>query len=225
MERLIFRDLRADEIDVRVGKVTKKGVVLLLYKDARVDMDILDETLGKERWQRKHYELKGNLFCSVGIKFDEWVWKDDCGAESFSEKEKGEASDSFKRACFNWGIGRELYTAPFLFVPCKTNAENKNGRTVYVMDNPYVYFKVESIKIENKKIKDLSISMDGKIVIGNNATSEPKDIKVKMATAAQIKRIKELVENLDAMFDYYKVAGFEEMTEKIAAEIIKKKAG
>lgn len=112
-----FRVLRADEIDVRVAQAKETGVSLLLYKDARVDMSILDETVGPENWQRKHYECKGNLFCSVGIHAGtEWVWKDDAGSESNTEKEKGEASDSFKRACFNWGIGRELYTSPFIWV-------------------------------------------------------------------------------------------------------------
>lgn len=108
-----FRALKANEIEVRVANITEKKCTLLLYKDARCDMNILDETVGADNWQRRHYDCKGNLFCSVGIMTGkEWVWKDDCGAESFTEKEKGEASDSFKRACVNWGIGRELYTAP-----------------------------------------------------------------------------------------------------------------
>lgn len=108
-----FRALNADEIDVRVQNIAKdsSGVILLLYKDARVDMNILDETVGCENWQREHYECKGNLFCKVGIrtKSGDWVWKSDCGIESNAEAKKGEASDSFKRACFNVGIGRELY--------------------------------------------------------------------------------------------------------------------
>lgn len=120
-----FRKLNADEIDVRVGQVGKSGYSLLLYKNARVDMTILDETVGNERWQRQHSEVKGNMYCSVGILCDLadqwiWVWKSDCGTESNTEKEKGEASDSFKRACTNWGIGRELYTSPFIFIKCDT---------------------------------------------------------------------------------------------------------
>lgn len=122
-----FRKLKPEEIDLRVGTVTPKGVSFLLYKDARVDMTILDETVGPENWQREHYELKGNLFCRVGIRTShrdasgltvesEWVWKADCGTESRTEKEKGESSDSFKRACVCWGIGRELYTSPFIWV-------------------------------------------------------------------------------------------------------------
>lgn len=116
---MMFRKLKASEIEARVGSVYKDGITLLLYKDARCDMKILDETFTPANWQRKHYECKGNLFCSVGVYIEsrsEWVWKDDCGTESKTEKEKGEASDSFKRACFNWGIGRELYTAPFIWI-------------------------------------------------------------------------------------------------------------
>ena len=153
-----FRDLRADEIECRVQSVKENGLVLLLYKDARVDMNILDETVGAARWQREHYECKGNLFCKVGIflesnvgtaVFPEWVWKSDCGTESNTEAQKGEASDSFKRACFNWGIGRELYTAPFTWISAdKCNI--KNGKC-------YDKFIVEKIVIENKQIVALAI--------------------------------------------------------------------
>ena len=160
-----FRDLTADDIEVRVQSVKQNGVILLLYKNARVDMAILDETVGAENWQRMHYECKGNLFCQVGINclmtrktalndsgvdyYQEWVWKSDCGVESNTEAQKGEASDSFKRACFNWGIGRELYTSPLIWVKAdKCNIEN--GKC-------YDRFAVEKIAIENKKIVGLSI--------------------------------------------------------------------
>ena len=147
---MTFRKLKPDEIDLRVGTVTSKGVSFLLYKNARVDMQILDETVGAENWQREHYECKGNLFCRVGIKCgDEWVWKADCGVESNTEAQKGEASDSFKRACFNWGIGRELYTSPFTWIPAdKCNITN--GKC-------YDKFEVEKIIIENKQIVALAI--------------------------------------------------------------------
>lgn len=147
-----FRDLTADDIEVRVQSVKKNGLVLLLYKNARVDMNILDETVGAENWQREHYECKGNLFCRVGIKTDagDWIYKSDCGTESNTEAQKGEASDSFKRACFNWGIGRELYTSPFIWVSadnCKIEENNKC----------WDKFEVEKIKIENKRITGLAI--------------------------------------------------------------------
>ena len=152
-----FRDLTASEIEARVQSVKQNGLVLLLYKNARCDMNILDETVGAENWQREHYECKGNLFCRVGIDVNSvaeipesrWVWKSDCGTESNTEAQKGEASDSFKRACFNWGIGRELYTTPFIWIPadkCNIN----NGKC-------YDNFEVEKIIIENKRITALAI--------------------------------------------------------------------
>ena len=118
MEKQI-RTLRADEIECRVQQVTEKGCVLLIYKDARVDMRILDETFGVDGWQRTHEVINGNLFCNIEIWSDEkkcWVKKQDVGTESNTEKEKGEASDSFKRAGFNVGIGRELYSSPFIWI-------------------------------------------------------------------------------------------------------------
>lgn len=153
-----FRNLTADEIECRVQSVKQNGLVLLLYKNARCDMNILDETVGAECWQREHYECKGNLFCRVGIVvetkkgdavFPEWVWKSDCGVESNTEAQKGEASDSFKRACFNWGIGRELYTSPFIWIPAEKCTIN-NGKC-------YDKFEVEKIIIEDKKITALAI--------------------------------------------------------------------
>lgn len=149
-----FRNLTANEIDCRVSTINKNGLTLLLYKDARCDMNILDETVKPEGWQRKHYECKGNLFCSVGIFINgEWIWKDDCGAESYTEKEKGESSDSFKRACFNWGIGRELYTAPFIWVSDnKYKVAEKNGKPT-TNDR----FVVSKIEITNKKITGIEI--------------------------------------------------------------------
>lgn len=122
----------AAEVECRVATCSDKGVSLLLYKDARCDMKILDETVGAENWQRKHDVVNGNLFCTVSIWDDEkkmWISKQDVGVESYTEKEKGQASDSFKRACVNWGIGRELYTAPFIWVSAdKINMSQDKGR-------------------------------------------------------------------------------------------------
>ena len=152
----LFRDLKADEIDVRLATVKENGVSLLLYKDARVDQNILDETYGAFGWQRDHKELKGNIYCGISI-FDkekgQWVTKWDCGKESFSEAEKGEASDSFKRAGFNWGIGRELYTSPFIWISNeKCNIQEKNGK--YHCNNTFI---VEAIEIKDKVITGLAI--------------------------------------------------------------------
>lgn len=132
-----FRVLRKDEIDCRVAACTDKGFQLLLYKDARCDMNILDETIGCFNWSRDHREIKGNMYCGVAIYCDErkeWVIKWDCGVESNTEKEKGESSDSFKRACFNWGIGRELYTSPFIWIEGNTKfvrKDSKTGKDIY----------------------------------------------------------------------------------------------
>lgn len=120
MEQNLIRLLKADEIECRVSVINEKGLSLLLYKDARVDQKILDETFGIFGWKRSHQSIEGNLYCTVEIydkESGEWVAKQDVGTTGYTEKEKSQASDSFKRACFNWGIGRELYTAPFIWIP------------------------------------------------------------------------------------------------------------
>lgn len=124
-----MRPLRADEIEVRIGQIYEKGVSMLLYKNARTDMAILDETYGAMGWQCDYKEVKGNLYCGIGVKDEAgaWVWKWDCGTESNTEREKGEASDAFKRAGFRCGIGRELYTAPFIWLEVAT-VPNPNGK-------------------------------------------------------------------------------------------------
>lgn len=165
-----FRTLDAGDIECRVAQVSKKGtgLSLLLYKDARVDANILDETVGPENWRCRFYEAKGTMFCSVGIRVDrgdgsfEWVDKDDAGAPSAMEAVKGEASDAFKRACFRWGIGRELYTAPFIWIPSQVcNIYDFNGKWV-CRDR----FSVAKIRIEDRVITGLAIRNDetGKIV-------------------------------------------------------------
>lgn len=169
-----FRNLNASDIDVRIASIKETGLSLLLYKDARCDMNILDETVGSENWQRKHYECKGNLYCSVGIftPNNGWVWKDDCGAESYTEKEKGESSDSFKRACFNWGIGRELYTAPYIWIS-KDNCNITQSNNKFIC---YDKFNVKSISIVDKKIVDLEIYNEKlkKLVFSTN--NRPKSV-------------------------------------------------
>ena len=175
-----FRKLKPEEIDLRVGTVVAdKGVSLLCYKDARVDMQILDETVGAENWQREHYECKGNLFCRVGIRIghlnengfindSEWVWKADCGTESQTEKEKGESSDSFKRACVVWGIGRELYTSPFIWIPLGKNYF-ENGRLSKQAQRMVNQFKVSQITYTPDGTVDMLeiVDKDGTVVWRN----------------------------------------------------------
>lgn len=157
-----IRLLRADEIDVRVAQVKENGASLLLYKDARCDMNILDETFGSMNWQRRH--TRDNANCIVSI-WDEskkaWIDKEDTGTESNTEKEKGLASDSFKRACFNVGIGRELYTAPFIWVEAQylntydTGRKDRYNKPILGVRDK---FKVERITYnENREIDGLSI--------------------------------------------------------------------
>ena len=120
MEIKLNTPLKIDEIDFRVQSVSKSGrATILAYKDARVDMNRLDAVYGVDGWQKKYDLIDGKLFCSVGIyseKLNQWIWKQDVGTESNTEKEKGQASDAFKRACFNLGIGRELYDYPLIQV-------------------------------------------------------------------------------------------------------------
>lgn len=156
----MFRPLTKDEIDCRVATCNGNGVTLLLYKDARVDQNILDETFGIFGWQRSHQLIDGNLYCTVSIRnpdTGEWVHKQDVGKESNAEKEKGQASDSFKRACFNLGIGRELYTAPFIWVPKELVTIKKDNKG---KDTTYDKFSVRSITIEGGKIVQLEIQSD-----------------------------------------------------------------
>lgn len=151
----MFRDLKANEIDVRVNTINEKGLTLLLYKDARVDQDILDETVGAMNWQ-KHYS-RDNANCTISIWDNEkkqWIEKEDTGTESYTEKEKGLASDSQKRSGFAWGIGRCLYTAPFIYIPASLCEIKQVTTGKYVT---YDKFHVEAIEITNKEITGLAI--------------------------------------------------------------------
>ena len=153
----MIRDLTEKEIECKVSTINEKGCSLLLYKTARTDMAILDEVYGPMYWQCKYEEVKGNMYCTISV-YDpdkkEWVSKQDCGVESaFGDKEKGEASDAFKRAGFKWGIGVELYTSPFIWIPAdKCNIQARKDKFI-----TYDKFIVEKIKIENKEITGLSI--------------------------------------------------------------------
>lgn len=221
-----FRLLTADEIEVRVATANKQsGVSLLLYKDARADMTILDETVGAENWQRRH--TRDNANCIVSIWDSEkqmWIEKEDTGTESNTEKEKGLASDSFKRACTNWGIGRELYTAPFIWVKAdRIEWTNRNGK-----DYPKTSFKVRDISYDDKnRIKSLVI------VTGNGTvvfSTEKKDVpppptaNMTMITAEQINEITDLVQKTgadsSAIMQYYKVQNVGQLTAKAAAHCI-----
>ena len=176
-----MRLLTAGEIDCRIGNTTEKGASILLYKDARVDMRILDEIYGSMNWQRRHEVVNGNLFCTIEVWDSEkgcWVSKQDVGTESFTEKEKGEASDSFKRAGFNWGIGRELYTAPFIWIATTSDDLDNRGKI------KTKFFVREIAYNEQNEINHLVI-VDGK---GNARFTfgKVKDGKVKAADKQEV---------------------------------------
>jgi hypothetical protein len=180
-----MRTLLANEIDCRIGNTTDKGASILLYKDARVDMRILDETYGSMNWQRRHEVVNGNLFCTIEVWDSEkgcWVSKQDVGTESFTEKEKGEASDSFKRAGFNWGIGRELYTAPFIWITTTSDDLDNRGKI------KTKFFVREIAYNEQNEINHLVI-VDGKgnarFTFGKNAPKmeNPKVVTLEEAIA------------------------------------------
>ena len=169
---LKFRLLRADEIQCRIGTINDKGLSLLLYKDARCDMAILDETVGAMNWMRHHSRENANCIVSIwDAEKGQWIDKEDTGTESNTEAEKGLASDSFKRACTNWGIGRELYTSPFIWIP-KTLC-NIDGRKCYDR------FEVLEIAYTNdRKISRLTIGNATKqcIVFTTDKRKEEREI-------------------------------------------------
>lgn len=176
-----MRALKADEIEVRIGqvgfnKINNNGyATLLLYKTSRTDMQILDETFGAMNWQKDYKEIKGNLYCGVGVWDEEkkqWIWKWDCGTESNTEKEKGEASDAFKRACVNvsdgkgGGIGRELYTAPPIFIDVAVVPDQYHqGKYKLSKPNELRGMYVSHISYtKDRKIKDLDIAIKNTII-------------------------------------------------------------
>ena len=212
-----FRELRANEIEARVATVSDKGCSILLYKNARCDMNILDETVGEMNWQRDHKEIKGNMYAGIGIwdAFKKiWVWKWDCGTESYTEGEKGEASDSFKRAGFNWGIGRELYTAPFIWMKAdQINLADKNGKKT-----TYDSFKVEDIEYKDGKISYLKV-VDNKtkaiFLYGKSRALKDENIK-DLISEEEFQIITELIRkanvNEQKLLSQYKIESFITLT-------------
>ena len=252
MEKKI-RCLKPEEIEIRVQQITEKGAQLLLYKDSRCDKRILDETYGISGWKNRYEEIKGNLFCTISIWDDEkqqWVDKCDCGTESFSEKEKGEASDAFKRAGFNVGIGRELYTRIFYFASVPTK---KNDKGKYDLVNKFEKFTVAEISTneETEKIEKIKIAdSKGNIVFSYYSKTikidTPKTTEtVEMIDANQIKVIHTLFSKIEKsetqlfknftndkakenVYRQYKVNSSKELTKENAnkmIDLLKKKIG
>lgn len=236
-----FRLLKAEEIDCRVASIDKTWCTLLLYKDARVDMNVLDETVGAMNWKKSY--SRDNANCTVSLWDEEkkqWVDKEDTGVESFSEKEKGLASDSFKRACFNWGIGRELYTAPSIFVlprkdMGKIRKPDEESNEFFVGNNgkytTKTRFYVDYIDYdENRNIQDLIIR-DHK----GNIRFEQLTEKAQKEKNKEFLKLRELIqknEDKDDNFDraefykYFKVDSDSQLNSKqrkVAMDLLEKR--
>lgn len=200
-KKRMFRLLTASEMDCRVSTVKENGFSILLYKDARCDMNILDETVSPMGWKREH--LRDNANCVVSLWDEEkkqWISKEDTGTESFTEKAKGLASDSFKRACFNWGIGRELYTAPFIWI-------NAEAREVFKKNDgkftTYAKMRVQTVVYNEKgEISSLVIiDKAGNVRHGSGKAKAPvneasKELLNKFNNANSLEELKMLWDSL-----------------------------
>lgn len=183
---LEFRTLNANEIECRVGNTIKdtqnkdkvKAFYLLLYKNARVDQIILDETVGQFNWKCNYYQVKNTMVCSVSIWNDErkeWVSKDNGGDDDFNtEQVKAELSDSFKRACFNWGIGRELYYSPKIYIECKDKNTEKARYSVKVIEYDDKK-RIKRLAIVNNETKQVVYSYGYKENVAQNGENATKN--------------------------------------------------
>lgn len=216
--------LKAEDIECRIQKITKEGAVLLLYKTARVDMRILDEVYGEMNWQRHHEVINGNLFCTISVwdgEKSQWVSKQDVGTESNAEAEKGQASDAFKRAGFAWGIGRELYDAPFIFIQAPidkydrftvkeikySKTERKFTSLVIVDKNGKERYRLNGTKTDRPKAKE--------------PTDEERRQKGIAAISELVKKHKAEQPFIDWLKDTMKVESMDGLTVEQLAEVYK----
>lgn len=229
-----FRRLKATEIEARVNTVTEKGCSLLLFKDARTDQNLLDETVGNLNWQREHQLIGDRLYCTVSI-WDadkgQWIKKQDVGTESYTEKEKGQASDSFKRACFNLGIGRELYTAPFIWVTSgKCKIVQKNDR--YTTSDRFLVSdigyddegNINKLVIRNAKSNVIVYQLGEATTEEEIAEKKYDDTRNQKITATDVTALKkkyvseEVVKNI---FTHFGIDKWEDMTVEQMVELAK----
>lgn len=237
------RLLKAEEIECRVGQQTKdkSKYTVLLYKTSRTDMDILDEVFGSENWKSTHYEVKGKDFCMIDVLitrengFAEWVGKSDCGSESNIEAEKGEASDAFKRAGFQWGIGRELYSAPKIWLEKEVDQYSLKVEAISYDDNDKISDLVISGKLEGKKGCETVYSFhngkaDKKTPSKQEANTETKAEPQKGVDHETLEKIRDIVEklefegkNVDDILAFYHVKSIGEISlskwEKMLAKV------
>ena len=221
-----FRLLKADEIECRIAQVKSNGIALLLYKTARTDANLLDETVGVWDWQNDFKIVDGVLYGGIGIRTqDGYVWKWDAGTESNTEAEKGRASDAFKRAGFKWGIGRELYTAPFIWIKSTQCNITKNDKGKDVCFDRFEVSKIgynEKSEIEFVEI----INSDSRVVV----FSWEKDAKKETykgdgkITGLQLKSLTKSCkeDGIDESYicDLYSVIALADMTEAQMANLV-----
>lgn len=218
MRKIEFRPLRADEVEVRIGTVKiGKGVSLLLYKDARCDMNILDETMGATGWKKRYDVIDGQLFCTIEIWDEEknqWVGKQDVGTDSNTEPEKGRASDAQKRAAFAWGIGRELYSSPFIWISGGT----KDDR-----------FWVKELESADKRITKLTICKcneygDKTDEVAYEFPWRGNKPKIDPIRTPKIERVKSIYrgDNLVKLLDKYGVSTLDELSTDQLVEIVER---
>lgn len=166
-----MRLLKANEIECRVGQFTKNKdkYSVLLYKTARCDMAILDEVFGMNNWQVEYQMVGSQMFCTIKVwdsEKQQWISKQSNGTESNMEAEKGQASDALKRAGFMLGIGRELYTAPRIWISADINQYDLSVKEIEYSDN--------------REINRLVIESDGQVVYEfpkGKSYSKPKETK------------------------------------------------
>ena len=187
--KLEFRDLRPEELEVRVGNTLKnqKGETyafqVMIYKTARADMQVLDETLGVFGWKNNYYQVKNTMVCSISIwdsEKQQWINKDNGGDDDFNtEQIKAELSDSMKRAGFNVGIGRKLYTLNKLYMVIEISEENTTKSRYAVQDIEYDKLGITHIVIINTKTKKVVLDQYRKDIgrsakVPTQAQKEPK---------------------------------------------------
>lgn len=220
-----FRKLKADEIECRVGQKSKDGkkYSVLLFKTARVDQSFLDEVVGAENWQSEHYQVKDKDFCKIGIRIDrgdksEWVWKSDCGAETNVEAEKGESSDAFKRAGFMWGIGRELYSAPQIWIDASISPYSLYVEKIGYDESDKINELVINSKTKNG-IVNVFTMVGGKIKKDTSLAKDieeqfnGKEVKTEAEQKAElIEEINKLGGNIERICGYFKVKNLNELS-------------
>lgn len=223
-----MRRFNADEIECRVGVINAKGFSLLLYKTARADYTLLTEEYG-DLWQNDFKVIDGKMYGGIGVfnkELNQWIWRWDCGTESNTEAEKGQASDCFKRAAFKFGSGIELYSTPFIWISAEKCPVVKNEKGRYQIADKFEKLRVKDIKYTQKGAisfleivnrKGETLFAFGKKSYRTNKPPAPGEIKSPVENVdADMKYIEKIpecrtVEELEALWktDHKKVVSLE----------------